>query len=72
VSPTGPTDVWAVGAEGGDFAPPLVEHWNGSAWSVVDAPSLPNQSITLYSVAAISTKDAWAVGSTFSADHLPL
>jgi hypothetical protein len=66
VSGTGPTDVWAVGEEGGDFAPALVEHWDGSAWSIASAPSLPNQTITLYSVAAISTSDAWAVGNTYS------
>jgi hypothetical protein len=33
-------DVWAVGQQIGDVGPdqPLVEHWDGSRWSVVPAP----------------------------------
>jgi hypothetical protein len=67
VSAAGSTDVWAVGIAGdapgtmggGDRA--LIEHWNGSAWSVKD--TLPADS-RLLGVAAPASDDAWAVGST--------
>jgi hypothetical protein len=33
-------DAWAVGfASGGGSDQTLIEHWDGSAWSVVPAPS---------------------------------
>jgi hypothetical protein len=42
VSATGPDDVWAVGYIGrgtlGSGTNTLVEHWNGTAWSVVPSP----------------------------------
>src|SRR5258708_2001779 len=39
----------------------LIEHWNGSAWSIVSSPN-PTTSQDLYGVAAVSTSDVWAVG----------
>jgi hypothetical protein len=60
-------DVWAVGSactdSGCDHSNNLVEHWNGTAWTEVASPSPGNGANTLYSVAAISSTDAWAVGS---------
>jgi hypothetical protein len=38
----------------------LIEHWDGSSWSVIPSPS-PGSSF-LYGVAATSPSDAWAVG----------
>lgn len=56
-------NIWAVGhttAEvGGSGA--LIEHWNGSAWSVVQGPALSNTGY-LTGVAAVSSNDVWAVG----------
>jgi hypothetical protein len=49
---TAANDVWAVGLG-------LVEHWTGSAWHVVSAPSGAH----LGAVAAISPTDAWAAGA---------
>src|SRR5205085_10280583 len=57
-------DVWAVGYVDTD-APgtlTLIEHWNGSQWSIVPSPSVPNTDNKLESVSAISTNDVWAVG----------
>ncbi len=67
-----PSDVWAVGiARGGDGAArTLVEHWDGSAWSVVPSPSVGTGDNYLDAVAAYSPSDAWAVGS-FVRDGLP-
>ena len=41
----------------------LVEHWNGSAWSVVPSPNAPGtRSNSLVSVSAVAANDVWAVG----------
>lgn len=62
------SDVWAVGSTGGyvrdgSWIPyrGLVEHWNGRTWTVVPSPGLRGGSLA--GVAAISPRDAWAVGS---------
>jgi hypothetical protein len=63
-------NVWAVG----NFAVPnatctnctfdtLIEHWNGTKWSVVPSPSVGNGSDTLEAITVISAKDIWAVGN---------
>jgi hypothetical protein len=51
------SDVWAVGSAG---ASPLIEHWDGSAWSIVSSPRIRGR---LDAVDATSQRDAWAVGS---------
>jgi hypothetical protein len=61
VSATSANDVWAVGYQNGSSNQPLIEHWNGSAWSVVASPTLA-QGAQLTGVKAISASDAWAVG----------
>jgi hypothetical protein len=59
-------DVWAVGyqetsSKGSDQ--PLIEHWDGTSWSVVSSPKLP-QGGSLGAVTAISTNNVWAVGDS--------
>jgi hypothetical protein len=64
------TDIWAVGSwadfGAGDGLVPLIEHWDGFAWSIVPSPVLPrpvaNHGAQLYSVSAVSATDIWAVG----------
>jgi hypothetical protein len=58
-------DVWAVGySEHGERYRTLVEHWNGARWRVVKSPNAgTNQYNTLTSVDALSSTNAWAVGS---------
>jgi hypothetical protein len=61
-------DVWAVGYAGNASSPndrSLIEHWNGTAWRVIQSPN-PNYSQDLYAAAAVSSGDAWAVGSSFN------
>ncbi len=55
-------DVWAVGdfLDSNSNAHTLIEHWNGTTWSVVPSPS-PVAS-TLNDVKAVSANDVWAVG----------
>ncbi|HEU5333828.1 MAG TPA: hypothetical protein VFU73_13705 [Actinocrinis sp.] len=58
------TDVWAVGknstaGRGGC----LIEHYDGSAWSVVTCPvPAAERTAALLTVAGVSPKDLWAVG----------
>jgi hypothetical protein len=58
------TDVWAVGTYSeGTQGIPLVEHWDGTAWTQVDMSSLQNNN-GFSGVAALSPADAWAVGAS--------
>jgi hypothetical protein len=60
------TDVWAVGSAthpAGGRTRPLIEHWDGSQWNVVDGPDPGTRSSSLVSVSAVSVRDVWAVGS---------
>jgi hypothetical protein len=55
---------WAVGFYDGVPAQAnLIEHWDGSAWSVVTSPNpSATQPDVLYSVTCTSASDCWAVG----------
>jgi hypothetical protein len=75
-------DIWAVGyigtpgvsysSQGGSqetAVQTLTEHWNGTAWVVVNAPDVAARDgvepwDVLISIEAISTADVWAVGVT--------
>ncbi len=60
-------DVWAVGSFGQD-APSrtLIEHWDGSAWSIVPSPNKGPFPNALSSVTVVASDDVWAVGSWFT------
>ena len=55
-------NVWAVGGsdESGGSYESLVEHWNGTSWSIVPGASFPG---VLYAVAALAPGNVWAVGT---------
>ncbi len=57
-------DMWAVGysSNSSNVAQTLVEHWDGTSWSIVSSPNAGSGGNTLFSVAATSTNDVWAVG----------
>src|SRR5438874_1811018 len=62
------TDVWAVGfishnTANGPVEQTLIEHWNGTSWSVVKSPNVGTSPV-LNGVAAVSATDAWAVGNS--------
>lgn len=64
-------DVWAVGTSDDSHArthQTLIEHWNGSGWSVVSSPNQGQWSV-LNSVTAISVSDVWAVGYAVSGNQ---
>ena len=73
-----PNDVWAVGFST-SVAPPqeaptenLIEHFDGTSWSIVPSPNVgPNsiyQSNRLFGLVANSSTDIYAFGSYFDAD----
>ncbi len=61
------TNAWAVGEDIGATSAiggsTLIEHWNGSTWSVVPSPT-PGADPSLSGVAARSASDVYAVGSS--------
>src|SRR6266700_3949656 len=67
VAATSPTNAWAVGHySNGSELRTLIEHWDGSAWTVQPSPNLvklPGRTFnSLFAVAATSSTSAWAVG----------
>jgi hypothetical protein len=59
-------NAWAVGNyNNGTAAQTLIEHWNGTKWSVVPSPSPggPTHYNRLVAVSVVSPNDIWAVGS---------
>jgi len=66
VAASSANDVWAVGTARGltpsSSYQPIIEHWNGSAWSIVTIP-LPGYAASLNSIAVVSASNIWAVGN---------
>jgi len=70
VAALSPADVWAVGTgpgvpTGGFSAHPtaVIEHWDGTSWTVVPSPNPnPQGNNGLVAVAGVSAGDVWAVG----------
>jgi hypothetical protein len=67
------SDVWAVGffsSGAGDKT--LILHWNGTKWTQVPSPDPAGTGgdNDLFSVAATSPSDAWAVGEVFTGSQI--
>ncbi len=60
-----PTDVWAVGNSN---ANQLIEHFNGTSWSVVASPDAGDHG-NLLSISAANADDIFAVGSIGEGEH---
>jgi len=69
---------WAVGwtstsVNTSSFQGTLIEHWNGSQWTVVPSPNPKGSSQNaLTGVAVINANDIWAVGYTLTANNQTL
>jgi len=63
-------DVWAVGVQSNGGTKTLIEHWNGTTWSVVPSPNPgPSQgSTSLGSISAVTANNIWAAGSYHNQD----
>ncbi len=68
-------DIWAVGISSSTnqicygstiLTTGLIDHWNGTQWTVNNQLQLPESSNSLNGIAAISPTDIWAVGSNGS------
>jgi len=59
-------NIWTVGSfsNTNSSAQTLIEHWNGSKWSVVTSPSPGSGIVSLVDVAVVSANNIWAVGSS--------
>jgi len=72
VAARAPNDAWAVGAtaQPGYIDQTLIEHWDGSSWSIVSSPSVESTRYAnaLTSVVAFAPNVAFAAGSYFDAD----
>jgi hypothetical protein len=57
-------DAWAVGqsANASNHYDALIEHWDGSQWSVVPSPTVGAGDTVLNAVTAVSANDIWAAG----------
>jgi hypothetical protein len=62
-------DVWAVGASYNIRLAAyrtVVEHWNGTGWSVVNSPNATSGYNLLNGVAVVAANDVWTVGQAAS------
>jgi hypothetical protein len=59
-----PTDVWAVGAQGvvDGNSSTLIEHFNGTSWSIVPSPSPGNNGNLTGVTTTNAANNVWAVG----------
>jgi hypothetical protein len=64
VAAVSPNDIWAVGDYGYVTTGyrTLIEHWNGTSWSIVSSPNQDLSDNFLQGVAVVSPTDVWAVG----------
>ncbi len=58
-------NIWAVGDyyTASNIRQTLIEHWNGTSWSIVPSPNVANLYDGLSAISAISATNIWAVGS---------
>jgi len=66
VSALSSSNAWAVGTwsrTGGSPWRSLIEHYTGGRWAIKASPNPGNDSNSLNAVAALSTTNAWAVGT---------
>ena len=70
VTALSPTDVWAVGSAGvwgnciDGSSNPLIEHWDGTQWSIVSSPNVGSMNNSLNGVSGLTaTTQVWAAGS---------
>lgn len=70
ISGVSANDIWAVGGNPqvgcAGVSLPLIEHWNGQAWSVIPSVDLGAGNYGyLDAVVAISANDVWAIGQQY-------
>jgi len=70
------TDIWAVGTSyvpTPTFEQTLVEHWDGTKWSIVWSPNHPHSGANMLNgVAAVGPDEVWAVGIYTASEGYPV
>jgi len=59
-------DAWAVGNyfdTGLQAEQTLIQHWDGTTWSIASSPNMGSADNLLFGVSALTSEDVWAVGS---------
>jgi hypothetical protein len=56
-------DVWSVGYSHDVSYQTLVEHWDGTGWSVVPSPNVGTGDNALLGISAVGPNNIWAVGT---------
>lgn len=67
-------NVWAVGSYFDNKIASyqtLIEHWDGSQWSVIPSANASNNSNFLFSVSAAAANDIWSVGEFYGTMAVP-
>ncbi|GCE31782.1 hypothetical protein KDA_72660 [Dictyobacter alpinus] len=77
VTSLSPNDAWAVGSVNinNQSATPLIEHWDGKQWRLIDSPNVAGHVNALTGISASAPNDIWAVGTSIdpkSGDSRPL
>jgi hypothetical protein len=69
VAAVSPANVWAIGSSspGNGTSTPLVEHFDGSSWTVQPAPAKAGSTISLSAITGTSAGQLWAVGGSSAA-----
>ncbi len=69
ISAVSANDIWAVGTWQPHYGnqQPLILHWTGSQWGIVQAPAGAGE---LRDVSAVSSNAVWAVGTDYSMSEL--
>ena len=57
-------DIWALGyyLDSSNNSNPLIEHYDGTSWSIAHSPIASDPAYYLTSLSAVSSTDVWAVG----------
>ncbi len=69
VTCTSASDCWAVGfyrLHNEAAAQPLIEHWDGTAWTIIASPRNGDSGDNLVGVTCASTSDCWVVGNFYA------
>jgi hypothetical protein len=64
-------NIWAVG-NSNNGSQTLIEHWNGSRWSIVASSNPGSVGNLLNAVAVVSASNAWTVGEYSSTNYASL
>jgi hypothetical protein len=65
-------NIWTVGQSinNSNVSLTLIQHWNGSKWSIVPSPNLGKGNNVLQGLAKVSAEDVWAVGAYMNSSNI--